>query len=176
MLLSVDATTAGSLLRQARTAAGLSQAELASRAGLTQSVVSVYESGRRQPAVPTLAALVAAAGFELELGITRSTPGPTPLAGPIGRRLRRHRARLLRTAADHGVRVRGVFGSVARGDDGPDSDLDLLVDLPAGMGLLGLGRLRADLEDLLGCSVDLVPEADLKPAVRPSVDADLVPL
>ena len=58
---------AGALLRRARTGAGLSQAELAARAGSTQSVISAYESGHRQPALPTLAALIEAAGYELSL-------------------------------------------------------------------------------------------------------------
>lgn len=172
----VDSTRAGTLLRQARTTAGLSQAELASRAGLTQSVISVYEVGRRQPSVPTLAALIAATGYELE--VTYGTPkqGLMRLTGPIGRRLHRRRAAVLRIAAEHGVRVLGVFGSVARGEDGAHSDLDLLVEFPKGLGMLGLGRVRAELEDLLGCSIDLIPEADLKPKVRPLVEADLVRL
>src|SRR5215469_7296052 len=121
--------TAGALLRQARVAAGLSQAELAARAGVTQSVISAYESGHRQPALRTLAALIAA-------------------------------------AAAHGVTNLRVFGSVARGTDRPDSDLDLLADLPPDMGLLGLGRVQAELEAIVGSQVDLVPADDLKPGVR----------
>jgi uncharacterized protein len=57
------------MLRRARKAAGLSQQELAARAGVTQSVISAYESGHRQPAVPTLAALVDAAGYELVMDL-----------------------------------------------------------------------------------------------------------
>ena len=56
------AVTAGTLLRQARRRAGLSQAELATQAGVTQSVVSAYESGQRQPSIPVLARLIEAAG------------------------------------------------------------------------------------------------------------------
>jgi len=74
------------------------------------------------------------------------------------------------------VRVRGVFGSVARGEDHADSDVDLLVDLPGEMGLFELGRLQSRLEKLLGSKVDLVPAADLKPGVRPRVYGDLVVL
>lgn len=166
----------GRLLREARTAAGLSQADVASRAGVTQSVISVYEAGRRQPSVPTLAALIAATGYELEIRIGTPRKGLRRLTGPIGLRLRRRRAEMIRIAAEHGVHVLGVFGSVARGEDRPDSDIDLLVELPEGMGMLGLGRVREALEDLLGCSVDLIPEADLKPKVRPAVEADLVRL
>jgi uncharacterized protein len=49
---------------------------------------------------------------------------------------------------------------------GRDSDVDLLVDLPPGLGLFGLGRVQADLEAILGTRVDLVPAQDLKPGVR----------
>jgi predicted nucleotidyltransferase len=63
-----------------------------------------------------------------------------------------------------------VFGSVARGDDRPGSDVDLLVDLPSGLGLLGLGRLLDDLECVLdGARIDLVPAADHKPEIRDRV-------
>ncbi|MEX1009389.1 MAG: helix-turn-helix transcriptional regulator [Acidimicrobiia bacterium] len=56
---------AGDLLRLARAKAGLTQSELAARAGVAQSLVSAYENGRRQPTLPVLKRLVAAAGFEL---------------------------------------------------------------------------------------------------------------
>src|ERR1035441_3018662 len=64
-----ETLAAGALLRRARKGAGLSQQELAVRAGVTQSVISAYESGYRQPAVPTLAALVDAAGYELVMDL-----------------------------------------------------------------------------------------------------------
>jgi predicted nucleotidyltransferase len=69
-----------------------------------------------------------------------------------------------------------VFGSVARGEDRPDSDVDLLVDLPPDMGLLGLGRVQEELEAILGARVDLVPASDLKPAVRARAERELVAL
>jgi predicted nucleotidyltransferase/DNA-binding XRE family transcriptional regulator len=167
---------AASLLREARTAAGLSQAELAQKAGVTQSVISVYEAGRRQPSVPTLTALIAATGYELGLSIGKPRRGVQRLTGPVGRRLRRRRSEVLELAGRHGVRVLGVFGSVARGEDRPDSDIDLLVELPVGMGLFAVARVQNELQELLGSPVDLVPEAGLKAGVRPSVEADLVRL
>jgi len=69
-----------------------------------------------------------------------------------------------------------VFGSVARGEDRPDSDVDLLADLPPGLSLFGLGRAEADLEAILGSRVDLIPAADLKPGIRERVERDLVAL
>ncbi|MHB8451770.1 MAG: helix-turn-helix domain-containing protein, partial [Mycobacteriales bacterium] len=66
---------------------GKSQSELAARAGVTQSVVSEYEAERRQPAVPTLARLVAATGHELTLGLNRTDPAVRGLPdAPLGRR------------------------------------------------------------------------------------------
>jgi predicted nucleotidyltransferase/DNA-binding XRE family transcriptional regulator len=169
----MDATT---VLRSARLRAGLTQSQLATRAGVTQSVISAYEAGRRQPSVPTLTALVAATGFELDLRL-RSTPRRLEtLTGPIGRRVRRRRRQLLETALAHGIEDVRVFGSVARGEDGPASDLDLLVDLPTGMGLIGLGRARDALEAIVGCSVDLIPARDLKPGVRERVEAEMIAL
>ena len=79
-------------------------------------------------------------------------------------------------AAAHEVTNLRVFGSVARGEDRPDSDVDLLVDLPPDIGLLGLGRVQAELEAILGTKVDLVPASDLKPAVRARAERDLVAL
>ena len=69
-----------------------------------------------------------------------------------------------------------VFGSVARGQDQPGSDVDLLADFPPGISLLGLGRVLDDLEAITGSRVDLVPAADLKPGVRARVEAELVAL
>jgi transcriptional regulator with XRE-family HTH domain len=59
---------AGELLTRSRRAAGLSQAEVAERAGTSQPVISAYERGHREPTVPTLRRLLAAAGVRLELG------------------------------------------------------------------------------------------------------------
>ncbi|HVA61511.1 MAG TPA: helix-turn-helix domain-containing protein [Mycobacteriales bacterium] len=168
--------SAAELLRDARTKAGLSQTELAARAGVTQSVVSVYESGRRQPALPTLAGLVAAAGYELDVRLRSLAPAPRALSGPLGRRVRRHHPRLVRIAAAYGVRLIGVFGSVARGEERINSDLDLLVEFPTEFSLFQMGRLASELEAVLGARVDLVPAADLKPGVRANVLAELVEL
>ena len=94
----------------------------------------------------------------------------------MGRRVRRHRLDLVAVAAAHGVSNLRVFGSVARGEDHPGSDVDLLADFPPGLSLFGLGRLEADLEGILGSRVDLIPAADLKPGVRERVESDLITL
>jgi len=74
--------------------------------------------------------------------------------------LRQRRSDILQIAKAHGARNVRVFGSVARGDEGPDSDLDLLVDMEPRRNLMDLGHLVMDLQDLLGRRVDVVePEA-----------------
>ena len=171
----MEPATAGALLRQARKRAGLSQMDLAARAGVTQSVISAYESGQRQPSLPALARLLGAAGFELTLGLR--PPGRLRrLSGPVGRRVRRHRNDLVAAAAANGFSNLRVFGSVARGEDRPDSDVDLLADFPSGLSLFGLSRVEAELEAILGTRVNLIPAADLKPGVRERVESDLIPL
>lgn len=171
--------SAADLVRQARLFAGLTQVQLAARAGVTQSVISAYESGRREPALSTLSRLVEAAGMRLDLQISPVEKGAAPRALPahgLGGRVRRLRRQVLRLVAAHGGTGVGLFGSAARGDDRPDSDVDLLVDLPDDISLLELGRLTEELETLLGARVDVVPERSLKPAVRARIDRDLVPL
>lgn len=69
-----------------------------------------------------------------------------------------------------------VFGSAARGDDRVGSDLDLLVDLSPGTDLFDLVRMKADVEQLLGVNVDLVPREGLKERVLRTATADLVAL
>lgn len=76
----------------------------------------------------------------------------------------------------HGVRSASVFGSTARGEAGPDSDLDLLVEYPEGMGALRAAALKRELEELLGRRVDLVPPKYLRAHVRPSALAEQVRL
>jgi predicted nucleotidyltransferase/DNA-binding XRE family transcriptional regulator len=166
----------GALLREARIRAGLSQTELAARAGVAQSVISVYESGQRQPSLLTLATLIEATGHRIDLRLRKDPSGLARLVGPRGASLLRNRRKARSIAASYGVTIRGVFGSVARGEDSEYSDIDLLVELPPEMGLVRLGRLQRDLEALLRARVDLVPEADLKPKVRMNVLSELVPL
>lgn len=64
-------------------------------------------------------------------------------------------------ARHHAHRVR-LFGSVARGDDRPDSDIDLLVDFDQNSSLFDLMRMTLELGELLGCPVDVVSSAGLK--------------
>lgn len=80
--------------------------------------------------------------------------------------LRRVKDELVTVAAQRGATNLRVFGSVARGDARPSSDVDLLVDLEPGRSLVDLGGLLMDLSDVLGVDVDVVTEASVKPRVR----------
>lgn len=79
-----DAMTPGALLAQARRRAGLTQAELAARAGTSQAAISDYERGRRDPSVTTLRRLLKAAGARLELRAARVGPADDELPPPAG--------------------------------------------------------------------------------------------
>jgi len=83
---------------------------------------------------------------------------------------------ILRIAARHGAKNIRVFGSVARGDADAASDVDVLVDMEPGRSLLDMGGLLMDLQDLLGCSVDVVTERALRPRIRDRVLKEAVPL
>jgi predicted nucleotidyltransferase len=69
----------------------------------------------------------------------------------------------------HGARTVRVFGSVARGEADAASDLDLLVEMEPGRSLLDLGGLLMELQDLLGCRVDVVTEKRLRERIRDRV-------
>ena len=94
----------------------------------------------------------------------------------IATRLQSNRDDVLSLAARHGARNLRVFGSVARGDSDQDSDLDLLVEMEAGRSLLDMGGLLMELQDMLGCKVDVVSEKGLSPRVRERVLGEAVPL
>ena len=120
----------GSLLREARTRANLSQTDVARRAHVAQSVVSAYECGRREPAFGTLERLIAATGHRLDVRLESAAGARPGLPDtPLGRRLRQRRRQVLATAEKYGASNVRVFGSVARGEDTPESDVDILVDL-----------------------------------------------
>jgi predicted nucleotidyltransferase len=110
------------------------------------------------------------------VGVVRQPAQLAKLTGPVGQRVLRHRRELVATAADIGVTNLRVFGSVARGQDRIDSDVDLLADIPPGVGLFSLGRLAERLEAIVGARVDLVPASGLKPDVRARAERDLVAL
>lgn len=72
------AAEASALVKEARARAGLTQRQLAARAGVRQPVIAAYEAGKRQPSLPTLRRLLHAAGFELDTALRPVRRGPDP--------------------------------------------------------------------------------------------------
>ena len=91
-------------------------------------------------------------------------------------RLDAKRTQVLHLAQTYGARNVRMIGSVARGEAGPDSDLDLLVDLEQGRSLLDQATLMIELEKLLGCKVDVATDQGLRSRVRERVLKEAVPL
>jgi hypothetical protein len=87
-----------------------------------------------------------------------------------------HRDRVLAIALDHGASNVRVFGSALRGDDRPDSDLDLLIDVPSGTSLLQIVGIELAIADALGVPVDLCTERELHPSIKERVLAEARPL
>jgi len=88
----------------------------------------------------------------------------------------RYRAPIVAAADRRGAHNIRVFGSVARGEQRPNSDIDFLVDFEPGRSLLDLTGLWLDLETVLGCKVDVVSSRGLKPRLAAEVTRDAVSL
>jgi predicted nucleotidyltransferase len=83
---------------------------------------------------------------------------------------------LAQLALQHGARNMRVFGSVARGESRPDSDIDLLIDMEPGRSLFDFVAFWQDAEELLGRRVDVVTEAGLNPYLRRRILEEAIPL
>ncbi len=144
-------------IRAARQSAALSQNDLAARSGVHQPNIAPYENGSRRPSATMVARLLAAA-----------RPRPSV-------RLRELHGEVLAIASRHRARNVRVFGSVARDEDTPNSDLDLLVTFDDDASLLDQARLIDELEKVLGHRVDVVSDQALGRR-RPAISRDAVAL
>jgi predicted nucleotidyltransferase len=86
------------------------------------------------------------------------------------RLLKEHRAEL----ESMGVTSLALFGSVARDEAGPDSDVDVIIDVRRPFGLFDLARVHLRLEEILGCKVDVLTEGSLLPRDHGVIDKDRV--
>ncbi len=140
-------THIGETLRRRRKDAGLSQRDLALRAGVPQPNIAAYESDRRTPAAGTLERL-----FDV-------------LDIPTFTRLHAMREQIIDAASGRKLGNVRVFGSVARGDADVGSDVDLLVHPGAEASVFDLAAFMADVEELLGVRVDVISDRGRGPAM-----------
>ena len=165
------------VLRDARQLGGLTQAQLSTRSGVTQSVISAYERGRREPGAETFLMIIEAAGLDFIIRVPITNyQHPTLPDSAQTRALVKHRQQILDLVAQyHASNVR-IFGSVARGEARPDSDIDILVDFGPNTGLFSIVALQESLSKLLHFPIDLGDPKSLKPHVQPSVAKDQLSL
>lgn len=90
--------------------------------------------------------------------------------------LQEKREEILRLCARYEAQNIRIFGSVARGEADEQSDLDFLVEMEPGRSLFDLGGLQYDMEQLLGCSVDVVTDQGLRERMRNRVQREAIPL
>lgn len=128
----------GARIRTRRAALRLTQRELAARSGVKQPLISAIESGRRVASDATRTAL------EKALTVRPSQMLQFLESEALAAIQRRHGA------------TPTVFGSVAKGTDGPESDIDLLITFPEDTGITDLLALEEELTDLLTVPVDVV--------------------
>lgn len=145
-------------IRTQRLAAGMSQAELAQAANVAQPNLSAYENRRRTPTPEVLHRIAQA---------LRKRPSA---------RVAEHRQTVLEIVARHRAAAPRIFGSVARGEDDDESDLDILVDFAPDATLFDEVGLRVDLQELLDVRVDVVASDSLRGEIRSRVLAEAVPL
>ncbi|HSP74613.1 MAG TPA: helix-turn-helix domain-containing protein [Cryobacterium sp.] len=142
---------------EARVRAGLSQSQLAARAGVPPTNLSAYESGCLHPRPETLALILAATALRPSAVLRHNRDTVLELAG-------RRRAGNVR-----------VFGSIARRTDAFGSDIDRLVTFDPGASILDAAGLVLDLEHLLGVHVDVMSDR-AEGAIRDRAVAEAVPL
>lgn len=90
--------------------------------------------------------------------------------------VRENRAEILELAREHGALEIRLFGSAASGDDTAKSDLDFLVRMEEGRSLFDFIGLWQDLEELLGCKIDLVSEEGISPYLEKTILEEARPI
>ena len=119
---------------------------------------------------PSVASLLRTA---LRRYLSEGRTKPTP---PFLPRVLANRARIGELATKRRVNRIRVFGSVARGEDTRDSDVDFLVSPKVDCGLFDLGSLQVELEELLGVDVDVVSDRSVPADLRHELEAEAIPL
>lgn len=95
---------------------------------------------------------------------------------PLAMNLRKHRDEVIAVVRRYGLENVRVFGSVARGDETADSDIDLVADPSRVISLMDYAAIENKLADLLGVRVDLVPSTELFPNMRQRILGEAIAL
>jgi uncharacterized protein len=140
-------TQPGELIRRARLDAGLTQSELARRAGVSQPSLAQMEIGTRTASDDMLERVLRAADYRPSLPLADFADQITALA------------------AQRGIERVRVFGSTVRGEDHFDSDIDFIVSTTSGQDLFDLALFAEDVRALTGFPVDVVTDSTDSPQV-----------
>lgn len=165
---------AAAIIALVREKSGMTQSELAARAGTSQPAIARYEAGVSVPSALTLQRLTKASGYEIQLSLVPVRA--SDLSSERARKLRARRSKITQLLHDAGASNPRIFGSVARGEDKEGSDIDLLVDFDLEQGLLPILHLNESLSKLLKERVEVSPLDALREVVRSEALADAVPL
>lgn len=163
----------GQRIAEGRRSRRLSQTALAAAASIDRTALSKIETGRRGVGSAELARIAQALGLPFEHFFTEEPMDvdPDPLTT-----VRSKRAAILRICRRHGARSPRLFGSIARGQAMPESDVDFIVDMEEGRSLLDQAALLVELRELLGRDVDVVTAQGLRDRIRERVLNEAVPL
>lgn len=165
---TIDKAAFSRELSETMASRGITRAELARRMGTDRATVGrVLDPAETRVTLDTLARAAAVLGRIPVVALTPERPSAL---------LARRRDALRRIAEARGLRNVRIFGSVARGDDTPESDLDLVADLPAELSLLAVAAIAEELSEALGRHVDLAERGALERHVKAEIDREGVPL
>lgn len=146
MTVTFDHSRASQLVRAARLDRGMSQADLARAAGMSQPNVAAVKSGTRNPSADAFERLLRAADYRPSLAVEE------------------HAGAIVEAGLRHGLRDIRVFGSVATGADHFSSDIDLLARVESGRGYFDIAAFVNAVERLTGFSVDVIVDDERRPA------------
>lgn len=146
MIRHVDRSRAPHVVRAARLDRGMSQADLARAAGMSQPNVAAIENGTRNPSEDALERLLRAADYRPSLALEDNAEA------------------IVETGRRHGLHDIRVFGSIATGADHFTSDIDLLARIDAGRGYFDIAAFTSAVEELTGFTVDVIVDDEQRPS------------
>jgi predicted nucleotidyltransferase/DNA-binding XRE family transcriptional regulator len=158
----------GNLVRDARKRRALSQTALAQKARLNQKTISAIENGAEGTEIGTVLRVFEELG--LRIGVEPANKASGPKKQDVLRSLRKVKAQL--KAA--GVASLALFGSTARGDAGPESDVDIMVDLSIAPSIANIAKVQDLLDEAIGHKVDFTLRDSLRGEVLAQAEREAI--